>query len=151
MNQPMPEGMREDSTQPRFALKAQYIKDMSFENPHAPASMMNLREAPRVDLNADLTAKKLQDTLFELTLRVSVRAIAERTVFLVDVAHAGLFELNNIPEDKIEGLLMVDCAFMLFPYTRRIVSDITREGGFPPLMMEPIDFFQLYMDNRQPR
>ncbi len=148
MNEPTQPQAQPNDGQPRFSMKAQYIKDLSFENPHAPASMLALREAPRVDVSADLAAQKLQDNVFELTLRISVRAATERTLFIVDLSHAGLFEIQNIPEQQIEQLLLVDCAFILFPYTRRIVSDVTRDGGFPPLMMEPFDFYSLFMENR---
>lgn len=131
---------------PRFALRAQYIKDLSLENPHAPASLLALKEAPKVDMNVDLVAQKLQDELFELSMVFTVRTSAERTLFIVDLTYAGIFALSNIPEDKVEQLMLVDCAFILFPFARRVIADITRDGGFPPLLLEPIDFYRLFQE-----
>lgn len=132
-----------------FALRSQYIKDMSFENPRAPSIFLALNESPQIDVAVNLTAKKLQDTLFELTLEISARAIQEKTtLFLTDLSYGGIFEARSIPEDALEQALLVQGAFLLFPYARRIISDVTRDGGFPPLNLEPVDFFALFMQNR---
>lgn len=130
-------------------LKGQYIKDMSFENPRAPQSLLTLKEPPGIDINVDLNAQRLQETLFELTIHISARAIHEKnTVFLTDLAYSGLFELSIVPEDAaLERLILVDCAFLLFPFARRVIADITRDGGFPPLQLDPIDFEHLYHQN----
>ena len=133
---------------PRFLLKGQYIKDLSFENPHAPMSLLSLREPPKVDMNVNLGAQKVQEHLYELVMSISVRAVGERTLFLADLVYGGLFELHNIPEDKIEQLVLVDCAFILYPFARRVIADVTRDGAFPPLMLEPIDFFRLFVENK---
>ncbi len=134
---------------PRFAMRGQYIKDLSFENPHAPASLIGQAEPPKVDMNVDLTAQKIQDDMFELTMNISVRAQGERTLFIVDLAYGGLFAIANIPEDKLEQLLLVDCAFLLYPFARRVVADVSRDGGFPPLLLEPIDFLRLFRESKQ--
>ncbi len=147
MDEQTPPEMNDNS--PRFAMRGQYVKDLSFENPHAPASLLRMKEAPKVDMNVDLNAQKIQDGLFELTMQVSARALGERTMFIVDLAYAGLFEIANIPEENMEQLLLVDCAFLLYPYARRVVSDVTRDGGFPPLLLEPIDFLRLFVENKQ--
>lgn len=132
-----------------FLVKGQYIKDLSFENPHAPHSLVAPDLKPAIDVNVDLKAQKLQDDLYEMTLHIASRAIVENnTLFLVDLAYAGIFQLNNIPADRIEPLLLIDCPFVLFPFARRVISDITRDGGFPPLMLDPIDFHALYLQNR---
>lgn len=134
-------------TQPRFALRTQYIKDLSLENPHAPASIIAAnKQAPKVELNVDLAAQKIQDDLFELMMRINVRALGERTLFMVDLTYAGLFAVSNIPEQNLEPVLMVDGAFILFPFARRVVADITRDGGFPPLLLEPVDFYRFYQE-----
>lgn len=140
---------REDDTAPRFAMRGQYVKDLSFESPHAPTSLLTVKEAPKVDMNVDLNAQKIQEDLFELTMNISVRATGDRTLFIVDLAYSGLFAIANIPEENLEQLLLVDCAFLLYPYARRVVSDVTRDGGFPPLLLEPIDFLRLYMESKQ--
>lgn len=134
---------------PRFAMKGQYIKDLSLENPHAPASLLAMKEPPKVELNLDLQASRVQENLYELSMIFNVRALNDRTLFIVDLTYAGLFEVMNIPEQYIERVLMVDSAFTLFPYARRVISDVTRDGGFPPLILEPIDFLGMFEQRRQ--
>lgn len=140
-----------ESQQPiTLALKGQYIKDVSFENPRAPQSLLGLKEPPSIDVNLNLTAQRLQEELFELTIKVTVRAQYERsTLFLVDLDYAGLFEITGAVENQHEPLMLVDCAFLLFPFARRVVADLTRDGGFPPLQLDPVDFAALYRNNRQ--
>jgi len=131
-----------------FAVKGQYIKDLSFENPNAPKSLMaNVK--PSIDVSVDLKAQKLEEDLYEMTLHITTRANAEgNTLFLVDLAYAGIFQLTNIPADRIEPLILIDCPFVLFPFARRVIADTTRDGGFPPLLLDPIDFHSLYQQNR---
>jgi len=132
-----------------FTVKGQYIKDLSFENPHAPQSLMVAAAKPAIEINVDLKAQKLQETVFEMTLHIAVRAIADNTtLFLVDLAYAGIFEVNNVPDTHIEPLIMIDCPFVLFPFARRVIADVTRDGGFPPLLLDPIDFAALFMQNK---
>lgn len=129
---------------PRFSLKGQYIKDLSLENPNAPSSLLASKEPPKVDLNIDLQGQKIQEHLYELTMVINVKAESDKVLFVVELSYAGLFELYNIPEQLLERVLLVDSAFTLFPYVRRVVSDLTRDAGFPPLMLEPVDFLGLY-------
>lgn len=140
---------QDNKNTPYLAMRSQYIKDFSFENPHAPASLLSLKEAPKVDLNVDMAAQRLSEDMFELSMQINVRAIGERTLFMVDLVYAGLFAISGIPDDRLEQILLVDCAFLLFPYARRVISDVTRDGGFPPLMLEPIDFARMYVQKRQ--
>jgi preprotein translocase subunit SecB len=134
---------------PSFSVKGQYIKDLSFENPHAPQSLTVTNAPPSIDVSVDLKAQKLQEDFYEMTMLISVRASSEgSTLFLVELAYAGLFQVSNVPPERIEPLIMVDCPFVLFPFARRVIADITRDGGFPPLMLDPIDFHSLYMKNR---
>ena len=132
-----------------ISLKGQYIKDLSFENPRAPQSLLSLREPPSIDMNVEMNAQRIQDKLFELTITISARANHEKsTVFLTDVAYGGLFEINAPEEANLEQIVLIDCAFLLFPFARRVIADVTRDGGFPPLQLEPIDFYALYAQNR---
>ena len=132
-----------------FMVKGQYIKDLSFENPHAPESLIATNVRPGIDVTVDLKAQKIQDNLYEMTLHITARAITDgNTMFLVDLAYAGIFEVVNIPAEHIEPLLLIDCPFVLFPFARRVISDVTRDGGFPPLMLDPIDFHALYVQNQ---
>jgi len=134
---------------PIFTIKGQYIKDLSFENPHAPHSLTVVPQKPSISVNVELRGEKLQENTYEMTIHLSARATVENgTLFLVELAYAGIFELVNIPEDRLEILLWVDCPFVLFPFARRVIADITRDGGFPPLMLEPVDFHALYMHNK---
>lgn len=137
------------ATAPSFAVRGQYIKDLSFESPHAPQSLVQVPQKPSIDINFDLKTQKLQDNFYEVTLLISARAMNEEsTLFLVDLAYAGIFALTGIPPDRLEQVVMIDCPFVLFPFARRVVADVTRDGGFPPLMLDPIDFHALYMQNR---
>lgn len=133
-----------------FVVKGQYIKDLSFENPHAPQSLFNTTAQPSIDVNVDLRAQKLQDDLYEMTLHIAARALDNgNTLFLVDLSYAGIFQINNVPAEHIEPVILVDCPFVLFPFARRVIADVSRDGGFPPLLLDPIDFHALYMQNRQ--
>jgi preprotein translocase subunit SecB len=135
--------------QQSFIVKGQYIKDLSFENPHAPQSLIPTNNKPAIDVNVDLKAQKLQEDIYEMTLHINVHAVsADNTLFMIDLAYAGIFHLSNIPADRIEPLVLIDCPFVLFPFARRVVADITRDGGFPPLMLDPIDFQALYLQNK---
>ncbi len=134
---------------PVFTIKGQYIKDLSFENPNAPQSLIANNNPPKIEVNVELKAQKLQENIYETTLCVTTRAIADNsTIFLVDLAYAGIFEIANVPPEHIEALVMIDCPFVLFPFARRVIADVTRDGGFPPLMLDPIDFQALYSKNR---
>jgi len=134
---------------PIFIVKGQYIKDLSFENPNAPQSLFSAGGQPDIKVNVDLKAQRLQEDLYETTIHITVRAKTEgSTMFLADLAYSGIFQIAGIPEDRIEPLLMIDAPFVLFPFARRVISDLTRDGGFPPLMLDPIDFHSLYLQNR---
>lgn len=134
---------------PSFSVRGQYVKDLSFENPHAPHSLTLTSQNPTIDVNVDIRAQRVQDSFYESTLHIAARAVQDdNTLFLVELAYSGIFELHNIPDDRIESLLFVDCPFVLFPFARRVVADVTRDGGFPPLMLEPIDFHTLYRQNK---
>ncbi len=138
----------EQGNSPVFNIKGQYIKDLSFENPRAPQSLIT-NNAPKIEVNVELKAQKLQENVFETALCITTRAIADdNTVFLVDLAYAGIFEISGVPQEHIEPLIMIDCPFILFPFARRVIADVTRDGGFPPLMLDPIDFNALYTQNR---
>lgn len=131
------------------SLKGQYIKDLSFENPRAPQSLLSLNEAPGIEVNVDLAAQRLQENLFELAMHISARAVKDKTtLFFCDLTYGGIFEVNASDETAYESLVLIDCAYMLFPFARRVIADISRDGGFPPLQIEPIDFNALYEQNK---
>lgn len=130
---------------PALFLRAQYIKDLSFESPRAPASIFSLREPPQMDVNINLAAQRLDEKVFELSIQISARAVAEKTtIFLCDVVYAGVLEMQSIPDNAVESTLFIQGAQLLYPFARRVVADLTRDGGFPPLQLEPMDFVALY-------
>lgn len=135
---------------PRFLIKGQYVKDLSFENPHSPHSLIALEEKPKIDVSVELKIQRFNEQHFEVALHLGARAVGkESTLFLLELDYAGIVQFIGIPEDKMEMILHIDCAFVLFPFARRVISDITRDGGFPPLMLEPIDFHALYLQHKQ--
>jgi preprotein translocase subunit SecB len=127
---------------PNLQMVAQYIKDLSFENPGAPG---NLTMRPNIEMSIDLQARRGDAEHFEVELKLRIHAKNEdKPMFLVELSYAGLMRLTNVPEEVLQPILMIQAPFLLFPYARRIVSDIVRDGGMPPLMIEPIDFAALY-------
>jgi preprotein translocase subunit SecB len=137
---------RNEDQMPHISVNAQYIKDLSFENIGAPASLANLKTAPQIDLSLDLNVQKMpEDDYFEVEIIINAKALQEtKTLFIVDLKYAGVFHLMNIPDDQVEMLLAVHCPSIIFPYVRKIVADVTQDGGFQPLMIDPIDFGILY-------
>jgi preprotein translocase subunit SecB len=134
---------------PSLIMRAQYVKDLSFENPRAPGSIFSLREPPQLEVSVNLGAQRLEPEVFELSIHVSARAIADKTtIFLIDLVYGGIFEVKNIADELLEQTIFVQGGFLLFPYARRVVSDISRDGGFPPLQLEPIDFNNMYAEQR---
>ncbi len=145
-----------------LVVNIQYIKDLSFEVPGAPAVFTTLRSAPRVDINLDVQARRITDgeNVFEVVL--AIRAVAVdateqakpgetlANVFLAELAYAGVFTLTGIPENTMEPVLLVECPRILFPFARNILADVTRDGGFPPVLVQPIDFLALWQQRRPP-
>ncbi len=135
---------QEEANAPRIAVKAQYIQDLSFENPNAPGSLSGA-EAPQVDIGVNVNARGAGGDDFEITLKINANAKqADNTVFVLELVYGGLFTLENIPQERRRALCLIECPRILFPFARRIVADATRDGGFPPLFLEPIDFVKLY-------
>jgi preprotein translocase subunit SecB len=129
---------------PNLQVVAQFIKDLSFENPGAA---VNLTDRPQIELGVDLNASRLAEKdMFEVELKIRVDAKADgRALFLLEVAYAGVFRLTNVPDIATQQMiLLIQAPHRLFPFLRRIVADVVRDGGMPPLMIEPIDFLALY-------
>lgn len=130
---------------PRLMIQTQYTKDLSFENPRAPLTLDQSQQRPEIAVRVDVRAQPLQDTRYEVVVQLNIDAKAGgETVFVLELSYAGVFQLLNIPKDSLQPLLLVECPRLLFPFARRIVADATRDGGFPPLMIDPIDFVALY-------
>jgi len=136
----------------KFALNSQYVKDLSFENPHAPASIPKIAQNPHISFNVDIKAGKLKDDFYEVTLNITARADEEKdsdsTIFIVELNYAGVFTITGVNEETVKPILLVECPTLLFPFARRIIADATRDGGFPPLVMEPINFANFLENNK---
>lgn len=133
------------AAQPQIQILAQYVKDLSFENPNAPQSLAAGGEQPRIEVSVDVGAKTLGQDRFEIELRITARASrGETRAFVAEVLYAGLFALRNIPEEAMKLVCLIECPRLIFPFARRILGDATRDGGFPPLLLDPIDFAALY-------
>ena len=134
-------------------LNFQYVKDLSFENPHAPMSLTKLAKQPNIEFNIDINAQKLEENNYEVTLAITAKATDKEdnkyTIFISELKYCGLFSINESDEKKLEEILLVHCPNLLFPFARRIIADVSRDGGFPPLMMQPVNFLQLYLDKKQ--
>ena len=133
--------------QPEFRMQKMYIKDLSFENPNVPKVFMNQGSDPKVELNLQLRNKKIDDNHWEVALEVTAKVSAdngEKTLFMLELEHAAIFLLKNIPEKHMEMVLAVDCPTLLFPFTRQIASQVSSDGGFAPFLMEPVNFMALY-------
>ncbi len=131
-----------------LAVNAQYVKDLSFENPRAPQSLLQPKGQPEVELGVDVKARNLAPETFEvvLTIRVTTRAAAE-PLFLVELAYGGVVTVKSASEERLRELLLVEVPRFLFPFARAVIADATRDGGFPPLLINPIDFAELARRN----
>ena len=129
---------------PRMQIINQYIRDLSFENVAAQKSS-NLSAQPDISVQVNLDARKGGETQYEVIQKLTISAKnGEDTIFLLEIDYAGIFKIENVPEDQLHPFLMIECPRMLFPFVRRIVRDVTADGGFPPLNVDNIDFVQLY-------
>jgi preprotein translocase subunit SecB len=131
---------------PAVGLISQYVKDLSFENPNAPGIYQN-QTAPAIDVQFNIGSGKVADEIHEVVLKIEVRATSDsQTAFIVDLSYAGLFGIRNVPEgDALNAFLLGEAPRLLFPFARRVLADAVRDGGFPPLMLEPIDFAGIYV------
>ena len=133
---------------PSFNLIGQYIRDMSFENPGAPQSIMLGGPNPNFQVGINVGVKKQADDLYAVEITLNAKADREKNVlFNVELIYGGVFRMKNIPEAQLAPLLLVECPRLIFPFARQVLATITQQGGFPPLMMEPVDFQAIYMQN----
>ena len=130
-------------------VNAQYIKDLSFENPKAPDSLLS-NEKPEVDVSIDIGAHNIQDETYEVVLALQIKSTVKKEIqYLIDIKYAGVFTLDKgIGSDEKEKIIFVQCPNIIFPYARRVISDISRDGGYLPLYISPVDFMTLYNNNK---
>lgn len=140
--------MADEQTQavaPSINILAQYIKDLSFENPGAPRSLQSRDKAPSININVNVNANPLSDTDFDVVLTLEAKATeGEKIVFAAELVYGGVFRIAGFPQEHMLPVLFIECPRLLFPFARQIVADVTRNGGFPPLMIDPIDFAQMF-------
>ncbi|BBA36592.1 preprotein translocase subunit SecB [Methylocaldum marinum] len=143
--------MAEETTQPekQFILQKIYVKDVSFETPNSP-DIFTLKWEPKVEFNLSSNAQRLQENLFEVSLTTTVTVkLGEKTAYLVEVCQAGIFAMAGFDEQELGPLIGSYCPNVLFPYAREAVSDLVTKGGFPPLLLAPINFDALYVQQMQ--
>jgi preprotein translocase subunit SecB len=134
---------------PSIRILAQYIRDLSFENPRAPASLVG-GEAPKIDLEVELSAARIEANQFQLDMKLSVGAARNgETVFQVELVYGGVFQLDNVGDADLEPIVLMECPRYLFPFARQIIANVVADGGFPPFRMEPLDFAGIYMARQQ--
>jgi preprotein translocase subunit SecB len=141
----MAENGSEADTLPQLNVLAQFVKDFSFENPNAPRSLAPQEEGPNINIQVNVNAQQLGEGEFEVSLVLEGSAkTAAMTLFSFELNFAGIFRVRNIPEQELHPVIMIECPRLLFPFARQIIGDAVRNGGFPPLYIDPIDFVALY-------
>jgi preprotein translocase subunit SecB len=132
----------------KFIINAQFLKDLSFENPRAPESLRSFSSNPSFNIDVDVKSKTLTDhgpNIYEVELIVKGETKADdKTLFLIESSYSGIFTIENATDEILEKILMIECPKFLFPFLRSIIANSTREGGFPPLMLNPVDFVGIY-------
>jgi preprotein translocase subunit SecB len=131
--------------QPALRILGQYLKDLSFENPNAPQSLTPQSKQPDINISVNVNARNLAPNDFEVELHLEAKATGDnKAIFAAELLYAGIFRLENFPQNVLHAAVLIECPRLLFPFARQIMADATRNGGFPPLMLDPIDFASMY-------
>jgi preprotein translocase subunit SecB len=139
-----------DTTQVQVHVAGQYIKDLSFESPNVGKLIGGAGDQPTLRVEVHVNANKASDKVFESSIQFKAEATNKAgVIYDLELVYAGLFEVTNMPDQALEPFLLINCPMLLFPFLRRIVADLTREGGFPPLLLDPIDFAGMFMKRKQ--
>ncbi|HEY3889319.1 MAG TPA: protein-export chaperone SecB [Caulobacteraceae bacterium] len=134
-----------DGSVPGIRIMAQFIRDLSFENPRAPESLRTSAVQPQIDLGVEMAARARPDELYEVDLKLTASAKSnDDPIFTLELLYGGLFQINGIAPENMEQVLLIECPRFLFPFARRLIAEMTSEGGFPPFMIDPIDFAVVY-------
>lgn len=144
MNTPTPQ--QPQQLQQPITIQAQYVKDLSFENPSAPGALSGQNQAPQININLDLDGKQLGERQFEVLLKINAQATAnEETMFLAELTYGGVCQVaDQVPQEQVGAIAMIEGARQLFPFARAVLATATRDGGFPPLLMNPVNFIAFY-------
>ena len=139
-----------DSQQPMLRVMTQFIRDLSFENPNAPDSLRSATAQPQMDVGVEMNARSRPDGLYEVDLKISANAQRDSAaVFHCELLYGGLFQVTGFPEDQVEAILMIECPRLLFPFVRQIIGELSVQGGFPPFLLDPLDFAGIYFAQKQ--
>ena len=142
---------QQNATAATFTINAQYVKDLSFENPNIPG-LLTLEAEPSVEMNIDVKGSNLDNDFYEVVLTLSCKGSSgETTLFVAELSYASLISLNDVPEEQIQRILFVECPILMFPFARNIIADATRDGGYPPILMQPVDFQAIFDKGTQDR
>jgi len=134
--------------QPQLNVLVQYTKDLSFENPNAPRSLGPQQQQPAINIQINVGANAVADQDYEVTLSVEGKAeIGDMLLFNFELSYAGVFRIQNVPAENLHPVVMIECPRLLFPFAREIIATAVRDGGFPPLLLDPVDFVGLYRQN----
>jgi preprotein translocase subunit SecB len=145
---PATSGTARAGNQAQLTVLAQYVKDLSFENPGAPQSLQGPGQNPQLKVSVNVSAEPRGNETFEVGLHLEVHATNDKgVIYNAELLYGGLFGLRNIPQNLLQPVLFIDCPTLIFPFMRRVLADVTRDGGFPPLMLDPIDFGRLFAEN----
>ena len=146
------EGVSETQKAPMISVLAQYTKDQSFENPNAPDSLRSGLSAPEIQINIEIGRQMLEGDNIEVTLMLKAEAKrGDKTAFIAELEYAGLFAFAGVSAEEIQPLIMIECPRLLFPFSRQIMAEMTQNGGFPPIMLEPPDFAGMFRDEMMRR
>jgi len=149
-NEPQANG--EAASGPMLSILAQYTKDQSFENPHAPESLRSGLEAPAININIEIGRQMMDDDNVEVTLMLRAEARrGENVAFIAELEYAGLFAFQGINVEQIQPMILIECPRLLFPFARQIMAEMTQNGGFPPIMLEPPDFAAMFREEMMRR
>lgn len=141
--------MADEQLTPVFNIQRMYLKDLSLEQPNSP-HILTEQAQPQVDINLTLAAEPVADGVFEVSVTATVTTkIAERTLFLIEAKQAGIFEIRNLPQEQVEGILGIVCPQMIYPYLRAVVSDVCTRAGFPPVLLTEVNFQAMFEARQQ--
>ena len=142
---PASAGAQAEAVQPQLNVLAQYVKDLSFENPNAPGSLQQQQQQPAINIHINVNALPLSDTDIEVMIKLEGKAEAGTTLlFRFELEFAGVFRIRNVPQENMNPVVLIECPRLLFPFAREIIATAVRNGGFPPLLLDPVDFVSLY-------
>lgn len=138
-------GPTQQDQQPTLQVLGQYIKDLSFENPNAPRSLAPTSQQPEINININVEANPLAEPDIEVMLKIEGKAQLQGSIlFNFELAYGGVFRIQNVPQENLRPMVLIECPRLLFPFARDIIAKAVRDGGFPPLLLQPVDFVSLY-------